>query len=154
MKKLAILGVLVLMAITLAMVIPAQAKVTSNQWEPFSGYTVSPCTGDTIDWVGTWHVVYSETYDGAGGSHVNAHTNIQVNGIDRETGDAYRAWGEINTSTNTNSSDAQTYKYVYTLKSMGPGSDDNATLYGLAVMTYNAKGELTVEISIDGVNCK
>ena len=154
MKKLAILGVLVLMAITLAMVIPAQAKVTSNQWDTFSGSTVSPCTGLEITWEITAHTVYTLTSDGAGGLHMKSHMNLQATGTDENGGGPYRGWGVLNTSDNINSSNATTYTYSSTLKSMGPGVDDNATLYIHAVLNYNAKGELTVDIYIDGFKCK
>jgi len=158
-KKLAIWG-LVLVALTLALVLPAQAAMIDNQklQLPIGWSVWIPCAnggaGEIVEVTGYLHQTYSITNDGAGGYHVVAHAQLQGSGIGNITGDKYQVMsvGKHNQNTKPPYPYEETNVYSFSIIGKGPGA--NYLVHGLWHMTINANGNITSQFGNWTSQCK
>jgi len=155
MRKLAILGVLVLVAITFAMLTPANAAVISNEKIPVEGLLWSDCANEFIDLQGTAHTVISSTDDGAGGTHFDMHIIIIVTGVGETSGVKYQGMAVENMSGNVRAgSFPAVFTDAWTIRGSAPQPNNTQVIKGLTHVTVNANGDVTVVIDNLSSGCK
>src|SRR4029077_15350458 len=79
----------------------SSAAVLQNLRVPLNQVVLNPCTGDTIDFTGTIHLVPAMTQDGSGGLHLHVDDNVSgVTGVGSPSGISYHGvgggWFEVN----------------------------------------------------------
>jgi hypothetical protein len=104
-KRLAILGI-VLAALTLALVLPAQAAMVQNEKIPVDDVLWIPCAnggaGEDVHFTGSVHVTTSMTLADQDRGHLAMHTNYQgMQGIGLTTGVMYQFTTVANVVLNT-----------------------------------------------------
>jgi len=160
MKKLAIIGILILaVALTLAMVLPASAAVTQNDKVPTDRWEWVECAnngnGELVHLTGDLHVLSAVTDDGAGGFHVKWHFQPQgISGVGEITGDKYQGTGVTQWQLNAKPPFPYEETYVNNFRIIGPGKGNNLLVHQNLHITVNANGEVTAEVDNVKIECK
>jgi hypothetical protein len=151
MKKIAIIGLMVV-ALMLVFVLPAQAEVLVNEKTPVTWTTTIPCSGETIVLEGFMHHKEAVTNDGAGGYHVTISDHpMGLQGVDT-AGNKYNGVGGTRWTENVKVGEVYTYVNVYRM--IGAGKAPNFSVHETYHYTINANGELTVDFVKAKTVCK
>jgi len=130
----------------------AAATQTIRDQGPFSVFV--PCAngglGESVDGIVKLHAVFSETADGAGGSHLHFQLKLQGAGLGSETGDAYRLHADIPefifaNRLNDNAGGSFNAAIDYSIDAIGMGDAPTYRLTARARITINANGVVTME---------
>jgi hypothetical protein len=157
-KRLAILGI-VLAALTLALVLPAQAAITNNESVPYDAVVFVPCAngglGEDVHLTGYLHMTNSVTNDGHGGFHVTWQTNPQgVTGVGLTTGDKYQGTGVTRSNTNAKPPFPYETTFVNNFRIIGQGPGNNFLVHQVMHMTVDANGNVVVNFDKSSTECK
>ncbi|UCD73197.1 MAG: hypothetical protein JSW01_00720 [Candidatus Bathyarchaeota archaeon] len=147
----------VLMVFSSVLIVPASARVTTNERIYWARRQWIPCAmdgaGESVYLSGYLHIVFSTTLDGKGGFHTRIHHNPQgITGIGELSGDKYQAVGE--TRTVTNGKIGETYTFVNNYKIIGQGRGNNLLIHDTIHYTVNVNGEVTSDLANTSVECR
>ncbi len=140
-------SMLVTAVMTMALILPAaQAAVVLNEQIPIVGLEIyDPCTGEDVVVDTTAHVVISETDDGAGGTHLSGHLNLQDgSAFGEDTDNKYQPQANVNFEVNMPKG-ANEATATVNLKLISQGSAPNLNGHLNAHITMNPDGTITVE---------
>jgi hypothetical protein len=152
-------GFIVALISALLIGISASAAVTDNVKEPFSQDVWVPCAnggvGELLTISGRLHILFTETFDAAGGAHFTFHFQPQgASGIGSVTGDVYRAVGKTGGSTHIGSGGLPFIDtFVNNFYMIGTGGGVNFKLHNTVHVTVNANGELSANVDNSSVTC-
>jgi hypothetical protein len=133
----------------------SSAAVLQNLRVPLNQLVLNPCTGDTIDFTGTIHLVAAMTQDGSGGFHIHFDDNVSgVTGVGSPSGISYHGvgggWSELNgrppfpfEATSTS---------VFGLISVG--SSPNFFVTATFHITVLADGTITAQVTRISITCR
>lgn len=130
----------------------ARAETTTRQFtEPVSFVGNNPCTGEAIEFSGTFYVIEHITVDAAGREHSTGHdARLMASGVGVTSGIRYvYSSGIADTSSFPVDSDAPggtvTTTTAHTLRVISQGSGENYVLTGVFHHTIGSDGQLIVE---------
>jgi len=133
----------------------SSAAVLQDLRVPLNQLVLNPCTGDTIDFTGTFHLVVAITQDGSGGFHVDVEDNVSgVTGVGSPSGISYHGvgggWFELNGEPPFPFETTSTS--VFGLMSVGssPNFDVTTTFH----ITVLADGTITAQVTRISITCR
>ena len=144
MKKLSVLGILLVLLLTFVIAAPAQAAANTVK-EPFSD-TMVLTNGKVVEIEGFIRITTSTTYDVAGGYHEIMTVNlIRCSGTDVDTGEKYLVVGESASSFyQATSTFPKVATYLLHMKFIGSGNAPNESASLAIHVVINANGEVAV----------
>ena len=155
--------IIILIALVGLSSIPAFSQATdvlkNNVIIPFARVIFNPCAcdgvGEFIEFTGSIHKMLYIKIDNNGIWHWKFHNHpIGVKGIGLTTGDIYNVNGGMSSITKTTPDMLPiNMNYIDKTKIIGPGPDNNYSMYIHEHMTMNANGEITVEFSDIRIEC-
>jgi hypothetical protein len=127
---------------------------TDVQKVAFEGVEHNSCTGENIDLTGVVLVSVHETVDAAGGKHFYGKLSTQeVSGVALETGTMYRLISNRHGEENFILNGVLTGVNVGPFILVSQGSGSNLVVQGVAHITRNANGTVTVDFSMTITDC-
>jgi len=135
-------------------VLPMQAAVTTNTSIPITLVVNIPCAGELVVLNGPLHILFSFTFDRAGGFHMVGHFQPQgISGLGQTTGAKYQATGETEFQTNAKAVPFET-SFVNNFKIIGQGPSNNLLIHENLHLTVNADGTVTAVIDNTSFECR
>jgi hypothetical protein len=132
-----VLTLVVVLAVGVA-TLPMQATVTTNTSIPITLGVDIPCAGEVVVLNGPLHILFSVTFDSAGGFHMMALFQPQgISGLGQTSGAKYQATGETEFQTNAKAVPFET-SFVNNFKIIGQGPGNNLLIHENMHLTVNA----------------
>lgn len=150
---------LICLALTTLLIVPASAAVTTNDVTDISLTVFVPCAdggnGELVDLSGPLHTVISFTING---NNVSGYYHFQpqgITGVGETTGITYHATGVTQASFKASFQNGQAnFTFVNNFRIIGQGAGNNYLVHETLHMTFNADGTLTVSHDNFSIDCK
>ncbi len=143
--------------LVLALILSAQAAVTTNIKKQVDFLKYIPCTGDLISLSGTVHLLMRTTADGNGGFHTTVHNNQALSGIvvdGSNVGAKYRSVGATHENINLHLKPGTTETVISHSALIGRGKAPNLRMRTTTHITVNANGVITANVDKNELSCK
>ena len=145
MKKIIILGLVLLMVVVFATTVLAKAEVDkfNEKWEIGPWVVRNKCTGEDVELSGTVHINGRFVTDSVGGFHMKWLWNWHLVGVGLDSGTEYIANATENRQFNEKGHFPFEETEIITFTFVSKGEEPNLILKGRFHITVNANGELT-----------
>ena len=136
------------------------AEIATDKTRPqFSAFTfVMPanyegpvCNGDVVTLVGESHVVFSITFDGAGGSYIRTQTNSKTSGLGLPSAHLYE--GKQETTDLLYAKNGGTSTMVETIKVRGRSPLDDFLMHTVLRLDIDNDGIITPKVDHTFIKC-
>ena len=150
-------AILVSALMVLALTLPAQAEVVTNDKIPVDISVFIPCAvggaGEVVILSGNLHILTSVTLDGNGGFHADTHFQPQgISGTGLTSGDKYQGTGVTRSSFNGKVGFENTFVNNFRIIGQGPGN--NLLVHQNVHITVHPDGTVTASVDNFKVECK
>ena len=139
----------------LAMCLTARADVTDNVVFPINVPIPNDCSGEVVDFTGSFRVVFAATPDGKGCFHIVSHANAsQVKGVGRLSGAQYVGAEADAFNLNFNASGSTTVDAPSSFAMIGKGRVPDFRIKTILHITVDANGRVTATTDRYEIVCR
>jgi len=116
-----------------------------------ANYTGAVCNGDIVELVGESHVVFSLTFDGAGGVYIRTQTNSKTSGLGLPSAHLYE--GKQETTDLLYAKHDATSTFVETIKVKARSPLDDFLMHTVMRLVIDSEGTVTPRVEKAFVKC-
>ena len=156
MKKIIILGLVLLMVVVFATTVLAKAEVDkfNEKWEIGPEEVYNDCTGEWVELTGTFHINGRVVTDSAGGFHFKLHENWYLVGVGLDSGTEYIGNVTFNEQFNEKGDFPFEQTVIQTATLVSKGEEPNLIMKARYHITINVNGDVTVYFDEWELVCK